>query len=287
MQREPAMKIGRSCPWFIGKSDQRRSGIDSNIYRGESGIGNWTVIVKDTEVNDEQGHFIDWRLNLWGECIDNATQTLHPYPDEHDDDHETIAGSVATTSVEIGSQATDIPANPTDHVDRPVNAKPSPTPADTETEPNPTFTSAPTSSPTPNQTPSDSFLPSYFPTFGVSKRTQIWIYGALILIVLFCVGLGAYFFMQRRKRLRNSPRDDYEFEVLDSQEDVGGANGQTSGKLAKRRAGELYDAFAGESDEELFSSDGEDEIYRDVPAAERGGGERRTGSVESVRDVGA
>ena len=93
--------------------------------------------------------------------------------------------------------------------------------------------------------------------------------------------------MQRRKRLRNSPRDDYEFEVLDNQEDGGGTNGPASGKMAKRRAGELYDAFAGESDEELFSSDDEDEMYRDVPDAERGRGERRTGSVESVRDVGA
>ena len=29
-------------------------------------------------------------------------------------------------------------------------------------------------------------MPSIFPTFGVSKRTQIWIYGALTLIILFC-----------------------------------------------------------------------------------------------------
>jgi kexin len=267
--------------------DQSRSGQNSNTCRGESGVGTWTVIVKDTEVNDEQGRFTDWRLNLWGECIDEAIQTLHPYPDEHDDDHKTITGSVATTSVDIGSPATDIPANPTDHVDRPVNAKPSPSLADGDAEANPTSTSAPTSSPTPIPTPSDSFLPSYFPTFGVSKRTQIWIYGALILIILFCVGLGAYFFMQRRKRLRNSPRDDYEFEVLDNQEDGGGMNGQASGKMAKRRAGELYDAFAGESDEELFSSDGEDEMYQDVPGAERGRGERRAASVESVRDAGA
>lgn len=253
-----------------------------NTFRGESGIGTWTVIVKDTEVNEEKGRFIDWRLNLWGECIDGSKQNPHPYPDEHDDDHQTTTGSVATTSVDVGSPQTDVPANPSDHIDRPDNAKPSPTSTTPETETNSTPTSAPSSSPTPSHAPADSFLPSFFPTFGVSKRTQIWIYGALGLIILFCTGLGTYFFIQRRKRLRNNPRDDYEFEVLDTEEDIRGINGQTSGKKAKRRAGELYDAFAGESDEELFSSD--EEGYRDAPDERRGRGERREGSVDSVTD---
>jgi len=257
---------------------------DSNTCRGESGIGTWTVIVKDTEVNEEEGRFIDWRLNLWGECIDESKQTLHPYPDEHDDDHKTTTGSVATTSVDVGSPQTDLPANPSDHIDRPVNAKPSPTSASAIPETNPTSTSAATSTPTPGHTPSDSFLPSFFPTFGVSKRTQIWIYGALVLIILFCAGLGAYFFIQRRKRLRNNPRDDYEFEVLDTEDNNRGLNGTTSGKKAKRRAGELYDAFAGESDEELFSSD--EEGYRDAPDETRGRGERRAGSVDAAQDSG-
>lgn len=249
------------------------------LRRGESGMGTWTIVVKDTKVNDEKGLFIDWRLNLWGECIDDSKQPLHPYPDEHDDDHETTTGSVATTSVEIGSPQTDIPVNPTDHIDRPVNAKPLPTSTDSASKTNPTDASSASSTSTPTQTPSDSFLPSFFPTFGVSKRTQIWIYGALVLIVLFCAGLGAYFFIQRRKRLRNSPRDDYEFEVLDTNEDNGVSLVPPVGKKAKRRAGELYDAFAGESDEELFSSD--EEGYRDAPEERRGREERRAGSVDS------
>lgn len=232
-------------------------------------------------MNDEEGRFLDWRLNLWGECIDESIQTFHPYPDEHDDDHETTTGSVMTTSVEIGSPPTDIPANPTDHIDRPVNTKPSPTSAESNPESGPTSTSEATSSSTPTPVPADSFLPSFFPTFGVSKRTQIWIYGAVVLIVLFCLGLAAYFFIQRRKRLRNHPRDDYEFEALHTGEDIEGTNGQAGGKKAKRRAGELYDAFAGESDEELFSSDEEGGPYRDTPHERRGRGERRAGSVDS------
>lgn len=232
----------------------------SNIFRGESGIGKWTVIVKDTEVNEEEGRFIDWRLNLWGQCIDESIQTPHPYPDEHDDDHETTTGSVATTSVEVERPPTDVPAIPTDHIDRPVNAKPSPTSSGPSSETRPTSTSAMTVSSTPTYAPSDDFLPSFFPTFGVSKRTQIWIYGALVSIVLFCAGLGAYFLIQRRKRLRNDPRDSYEFEVLNTEEDHRGADG---GKGPKRRAGELYDAFAGESDEELDFSDEEGSPYQD------------------------
>ena len=256
------------------------------IFRGESGIGTWTVIVKDTEVNQEKGRFVDWRLNLWGECIDESIQTLHPYPDEHDDDHETTTGSVATTSVNVGSPQTAQPANPTDHIDRPVNAKPTPTPSKSNSVIAETTTSTVVSSSVPTQTPSDSFLPSFFPTFGVSKRTQIWIYGALVLIILFCMGLGAYFFIQRRKRLRNNPRDDYEFEVLDTEEENRGMNGAAGGKKAKRRAGELYDAFAGGSDEELFSSDGEGEPYQDAPDEKRGRDGQRRGSQESAEDTG-
>lgn len=253
-------------------------------FRGESGLGTWTVIVKDTEVNEEKGRFIDWRLNLWGESIDESKQTLHPYPDEHDDDHETTTGSIATTSVDVGSPQTDQPANPTDHIDRPVNAKPTPT----SENPSPNMSQTPTlptpSSLAPTHTPSDSFLPSFFPTFGVSKRTQIWIYGALVLIVLFCMGLGAYFLMQRRKRIRNDPRDDYEFEVLDTVEDNAGMNGHTGGKKAQRRAGELYDAFAGGSDEEFFSSEEEGEPYQDAPKEKSGRGDQKRESLDSAED---
>ena len=56
--------------------------------RGESGMGNWTVIVKDSKVNEMKGRFLDWRLNLWGECTDASIQDLHALPDAHDDDHE-------------------------------------------------------------------------------------------------------------------------------------------------------------------------------------------------------
>ncbi|KAG0652288.1 Kexin [Hyphodiscus hymeniophilus] len=224
----------------------------SVVHWGESGIGTWTVIVKDTEVNEHNGTFVDWHLKLWGESIDADKQTLLPMPDEHDDDdHDKIITS--TTTIAGTTQAiTPLPAptsiitNPTDHPDRPVNAKPTGT---TEDE-----TASPTNSAAPEATTSaSSWLPSFFPTFGVSSKTQIWIYGAAGLIIVFCAGLGVYFYMARRKRLRNNPRDEWEFDLIEEDEAEGLNTGRRSakaGKGSKRRAGELYDAFAAGSEDE-------------------------------------
>ena len=230
--------------------------------RGERPNGTWTVIVKDTKVNEHNGTFIDWRLNLWGESINPAVQGLHPLPDEHDDDHETATASVITTSIDPGSLATSLPAHPSDHIDRPT--KPQPTDDNdavvtaTETIAVPGTTVTETGAAT--HTYSDGFLPSFFPTFGVSKKTQIWIYGAAGLIVAFCLGLGIYSIVQRRKRLRNNPRDKYEFEMVGTEDDDEARRGLNRHKA--RRGGELYDAFADGSDDDLYS---DDEGYQDTP----------------------
>ncbi|KAI9813113.1 MAG: pheromone processing endoprotease [Pycnora praestabilis] len=246
----------------------------SVVHWGESGLGTWTVVVKDTQVNEHNGTFVDWKLTLWGQSIDASRQELLPMPTEHDDDNHdapTTASAITTSVLVDSSSTTEMPPSPTDHIDRPINAKPSDTDAEVTsaaaTSDVPSVTSITASSmlsPTSTATAKpDHFLPSFFPTFGVSKRTQIWIYGALGLIVVFCVGLGTYFYTARGKRLRNS-RDDIEFEMLDDHDDFddGAANGAAGGRKGKRRAGELYDAFAGESDEDLFS-DEDEKAYRD------------------------
>ncbi|PKX92495.1 kexin kexB [Aspergillus novofumigatus IBT 16806] len=262
------------------KSDNEKAGyVDWTFmtvaHWGESGVGRWTVIVKDTIVNEFTGEFIDWRLNLWGEAIDGANQKPHPFPDEHDDDHSIEDAIVATTSVETGPTKTGAPDSTDDTINRPVNAKPietqTPSPSETAaTELAPPAETRPaataTSSPTPTAA-SDSFLPSFMPTFGASKRTQIWIYAAIGSIIVFCIGLGIYFQVQRRKRILNNPRDDYDFEMIEDEDALHGGNGR-SGRT-QRRGGELYNAFAGESDEEepLFS-DEDDEPYRDRALSE-------------------
>lgn len=254
------------------KNDNARSGyIDwtfmSVVHWGESGVGTWTVVLKDTIVNNHQGKFVDWRLNLWGESIDGSQQELHPLPEEHEDDHEVATAIVTTTTVDVGSSATELPAHPSDHPERPT--KPKPTDAGTgETTTTSTSTSTAGASTTDGaqatHTVSENFLPGFFPTFGVSKRTQIWIYGSIALMVVFCAGLGAYFLVQKRKRLRNS-REDYEFAMINDDDVDEAKQGLTGGRGGRRRrGGELYDAFAGESDEDVFSDD-DDEAYQDTP----------------------
>lgn len=257
------------------RSDEAPSGYDdwtfmSVAHWGEPGIGNWTVVVKDViSGNLKKGTFVDWKLRLWGECIDPAKAKPLPIPTIHDDDdHDKIDDHPAHTtvvSVPAGTKPT-MTAVPSDHPDRPVNQKPTQTLANGEqtgvTSPQATASSA----------PSENFLPNPFPTFGVSKRTQVWIYGAITLIVLFIAGLGTYLFIARRKRMRDS-RDSYEFEVLDDvddREDTGMLGAAGGRKKRTKRGGELYDAFAGESDEDLLSDeDGDEGPYRDRDGAER------------------
>lgn len=68
-------------------------------------------------------------------------------------------------------------------------------------------------------------------------------------------------------------RDSYEFEVLDDvddREDTGMLGAAGGRKKRTKRGGELYDAFAGESDEDLLSDeDGDEGPYRDRDGAER------------------
>ena len=212
-------------------------------------------MVKDTIVNEHSGSFTDWHLKLWGEAIDAAKTVLLPMPTEEDDeDHDkldTTTAVASTTTLPPNPQTTVMPtANPTDHPDRPT--KPTGNPADQG--------SATGDAPAASETHSSSWLPSFLA--NLSTKTQIWIYGALGLIVAFCAGLGVWLYLARRRRLRNNPRDDYEFELLDDEEAKGLNGGEKTfaggRKGRKTRGGELYDAFAGGSDDDDddFGSDG-------------------------------
>lgn len=240
------------------------------------------MIVKDTNVNEFNGTFLDWRINLWGEARDGSNQPLHPLPDEHDDDHNIEDAVVATTTITTSTQPIKPPAVPTDQVDRPVNEKPSSVEAlPTATTAPDTATSPASTAAAPSQTTSDSFLPSFFPTFGASKRTQVWIYASLGLIIVFFTALGIYFFIQRRKRLRTTtPHDDYEFEMIEDEDDTQALTGGTRTK--RRRGGELYNAFANESEEELLSDESDEGPYRDrAPSEDEVEGKHKGGSEKS------
>ncbi|PFH61183.1 hypothetical protein XA68_17999 [Ophiocordyceps unilateralis] len=223
------------------------------VHWGESGIGNWSLVVRDTLANNQhRGTFVDWRMKLWGEAIDAKAAYLLPMPettddDDHDKTASSIAGPVATSPGTGGQQPAPEPtmtALPTDHPERPIKPG-APTPSSTQLSPAPIDSGA--SSP---------------PSFA--KAGPVWIYGAFCLIVVFCVGLGAYLWVARRRRLRNKARDSYEFELIDEEETEGingGEKDAAGGRRGRRtRGGELYDAFAGNSDDD--DDEGRDE-YRD------------------------
>ena len=236
--------------------------------------------MKDTVVNQNNGTFIDWHLKLWGESIDASKATLLPMPTEEDDDnHDQVISSTTsiagtTTSVDASVPTNSIPANPTDHPDRPT--KP------TATGTTEAGTSAPSAT-------TSSWLPSFFPTFGVGPKTQMWIYGAAALILIFCCGLGVYLYMARRKRLLNNPRDEWEFDLLEEDEADGlNGGGKLSRKGGRRRAGELYDEFAAGSEDE--SDEGGDErekkLYEDDESDEgSGSGQHVIGDDEDESDA--
>ena len=137
-------------------------------------------------------------------------------PTEHDNDN--YDKDISTTTIQgtksAGNTApfkTFIPVKPTDHPDRPTKpAKPTPTQSKlitSETTAQPSSTSGP------------SWLPSSFPTLGVSAKTQIWIYGAAALVLVFCSALSTYLYMARRNRLLTNPRNEWELGLLQEDED--------------------------------------------------------------------
>ncbi|KAA8575311.1 hypothetical protein EYC84_004486 [Monilinia fructicola] len=246
--------------------DSEASGYDdwtfmSVVHWGESGVGTWTITIGISNYGEKLS--IPKRQR-YSQCrLSTMTTTMPKFATT------TIAGvTSAATSTPTNKPATptELPSVPSDHPDRPTNSKPSGT-EDQLTSPTSTTPAAAES------TTSSTWIPSFLPTFGVSSKTQIWIYGALGLIVAFCAGLGAYLYMARRKRLRNNPRDEWEFDLLeeDEAEALAGSTEMAMKKGGKRRAGELYDAFAAGSDDE------EDE-YRD------GGNEREKKRYEDDRE---
>ncbi|CAK7229502.1 pheromone processing endoprotease [Sporothrix curviconia] len=270
------------------KSDNAAVGYEdwtfmSVVHWGEFGVGKWTLVVKDTIVNDHSGNLTDFHLKLWGECIDASKATLLPMPKETDDDDHDITRTTtlqaSTTTLPPGGQATDtsVAAKPSDHPDRPVKPTTTATTSATSSTSQGASPAKPTSgSDTEHETaPSaTSSHTSWLPAFmaNMSTKKQIWIYGALGAIVAFCLGLGVYLYLARRKRLRNDSRDNYEFELLDEEEGEalnGGGGGGLAGHGEKGLAGrkgrrkatrgrELYDAFAeGSEDEDEDDIEGE------------------------------
>ncbi|KAF7515674.1 hypothetical protein G7054_g14461 [Neopestalotiopsis clavispora] len=261
------------------KFDSSKDGYDdwtfmSVAHWGEKGVGTWTIIIRDSKVDSHKGKFIDWHLKLWGQTIDASKAKLLPMPTEQDDDdHDKIVTTTippGTTTVPAGSDQTGTPVHPTDlpddHPHRPTK------PTGTDGLPIETGTTEEEAAET---SAASSWVPSFLPTFGASPHTLAWIYGSLGLIGLFVCGLGAWWWIVRRRRA--SPRDSYEFELIDGDETEGLTG---AGEPKRKRGGELYDAFAGGSDDEdddaAAAAHGAVRRSVDSDVSEQGGNEKQS-----------
>ncbi|KAF7185886.1 Kexin [Pseudocercospora fuligena] len=291
------------------RSDEANAGyVDwtfmSVAHWGESGVGTWAVIVKDTKVNEHSGKFTDWHMKLWGEAIDGENQPLLPLPTDHDDDdHDMViptqTATVHTTTVAVPTETGTPPGNPEDHPERPV--KPTATPTFEAIPPIPTPDKGDDKEEDlsdvmpPTTTDTSSLLPHPFPTFGVSKKTQTWIYGSIALILIFLAGLFSWMLWQKRKKQRWG-RTDYDFEMVDRDDADESAplasNGYANGGTGKRkkRGNDLYNAFAEGSDDEadafeLGSDEEDDEVESPSEGSSRDAGRgEMTGRHERYRD---
>jgi kexin len=99
----------------------------ANFSRGEDGIGAWTVIIRDTQENQYNGTLVDWSITLWGVAIDADKAVLHPLPgEEHKtpSHHPTSTAALVTTTDLPSTHHVQATGNPSGHLDRPVNSKP-------------------------------------------------------------------------------------------------------------------------------------------------------------------
>lgn len=86
-----------------------------------------------------------------------------------------------------------------------------------------------------------------------------------MVIVLFVGVLASYLFVQRRKQKASKDGMDYEFEVLNDEDDLEGTNPGDRRRSAvpggRRKARDLYDAFGASDDEEELFSDSDEKGY--------------------------
>ncbi|EXK26314.1 hypothetical protein FOMG_17059 [Fusarium oxysporum f. sp. melonis 26406] len=182
----------------------------SVAHWGESGIGNWTISIKDIRENEHSGTFVDWRLQLWGECIHPEHATLLPMPseeeeeEEEDDDNNAVVSPTAYATDMPGPENTILSTAASLHTGRPAKI-----------EPNKSDSVQPTGTTQAMENSNPKFA-------NISASLHVWL--ALILAFILCAGVGAWLWGPRCQRWRISSRDDYEFQTLresDGEELVG------------------------------------------------------------------
>lgn len=200
---------------------------------GESGVGEWTLIVRDTQSGRNTGRWLNWQIKLWGESIDASRAVKLPLPGSEDEGKDKNNLPTATAPVEHVS-LTSMPTShtPTEtHPSRPINSKPA--------EPKPADKGAP------------AYIPSWFPTLGVTGSSVYWVYGSIAAIVVFVASIVGYMCVRRRRQKRREAFDEYEFAALDGEDE--------EDTRRKPRGRDLYDAFHGDDGEDGYNAADDEE----------------------------
>lgn len=198
-------------------SDQgyREWNFMSVAHWGEEGVGNWTIRVANTLAGKEQvaGTFSDWTLKLWGEAKDASKARLFSL-DGNNYKEVTPPGKPSTSTESSSVDSTSSTAQSRSTI---FSSTASTTGSRTTTAT--TATAMTTISPSPSSDSSASRPWSMIPTFGLSTRTLLWLYGSILLIVVFIAGITLYICIYRRnrnrrlfKRVLSTPT--YEFDLI-------------------------------------------------------------------------
>ncbi|WRT65817.1 uncharacterized protein IL334_002766 [Kwoniella shivajii] len=240
----------------------------------EDPVGMWTIKVKDQANPEKTGRFIAWSLQLWGECIDASIAKIWAPAEEGQPDQEQTGSDQTATTTQKPKPTDHLPG---DHGDATGEA----------TKPGLVSTTAGSASPTetgigggdediaePTSATDADADEGFFSGITTLTANSTWLVGAGMIIVLFGVGIGSFFFYRSRKRRQNlfglsnngegargayAPvSEDVPMGLLERSRKkfgAGGSNAAAAGALGGSK--ELYDAFGdGPSDDE---SDGDDE----------------------------
>ncbi|KAF8077757.1 peptidase S8/S53 domain-containing protein [Lyophyllum atratum] len=203
---------------------------------GEDPVGDWTIKVSDLGKHKEShGKFLGWNMKFWGSTIDPSKARKYKVP---------LVENVLPVHI-------DSPVPPPTPTTTKVLSKPTAhLPDDHGTAPgentNPAFSSAAPAGPT--GTPHPTADEGWFPGLSNLVSSQKWFFGSAGAVALFGIGMGVFFWSQRKTRLANYTTlpagDDLSMSALATGHRSGGVTG------GNRTTRELYDAFGEVSDDE-------------------------------------
>lgn len=240
----------------------------------ENPVGEWKLTMLDRQNDDKNGTFKDWKMMLWGSCVDAASQKPYKMSDDAEiylpqPPHHKIPANITTLTTTFVSngqtltRTTTVTAahdlttksylKPTAHLpdnhgqatgesDHPLDGLPTSTLVQlTGTLPDILPTSTPGSSNS-SMTEQDSDT-SYLGPFSRLADSDTWLYIAAGSIIIFLGATGAYFMYRRQKQRRGfqllgGGQDGMPMTALDRGRAMFGLGGSSASRARGRATGE-------------------------------------------------